>query len=100
MTTRYTAVFEFADKVSAPSVGKESKWLGGELCKVVFFDASEWHSIDHAPRSTRILVRCESGEIYAAHWVKNPATGHEAWCVSEAPDGTQHLCHPVEWREI
>ena len=62
--------------------------------------AFEWHDINCAPRNQRILVKSESGEIYAAHWVQNPMTGDEAWCVSEAEDGTQHLVRPVEWREI
>ena len=59
-----------------------------------------WHAIDYAPKDRRILVKSESGEVYAAHWVQDPMTGDEAFCVSEAPDGTQHLVRPVEWREI
>lgn len=60
----------------------------------------EWTAVDYAPHDRRILVKTESGEIYAAHWVQSPLTGNEAFCVSEAPDGTQHLVRPVEWREI
>lgn len=60
----------------------------------------EWHAIDYAPKDRRLLVRVESGEIYAAHWVTCPFTGDEAWLVSEAQDGTQHLVKPIEWREI
>jgi hypothetical protein len=60
----------------------------------------EWTAIDYAPHDRRILVKAESGEIYAAHWVQCPMTGDEAFCVSEAADGTQHLVRPVEWREI
>ena len=62
--------------------------------------ALEWHAIDYAPHNQRVLVKSESGEIYAAHWVQHPGTGDEAWCVSEAEDGTQHIIHPVEWRAI
>lgn len=60
----------------------------------------EWIAIDFAPQDRRILVKAESGEIYAAHWVQNPMTDDEAFCVSESADGTQHLVRPVEWREI
>ena len=59
-----------------------------------------WNAIDYAPHDRRLLVKSESGEIYVAHWVQNPFTGDEAWLVSEAPDGTQHLIKAVEWREI
>jgi hypothetical protein len=68
----------------------------------------EWEAVhgpvpaghDYAPHDRRILVKTESGEIYAAHWVQHPMTDDEAFCVSESSDGTQHLVLPVEWREI
>ncbi len=60
----------------------------------------QWASMGSAPKDRRILVKSPSGEIYLAHWVQDPFTGDEAYCISEAPDGTQHLIHPVAWREI
>lgn len=59
--------------------------------------APEWEPIDTAPKDDRVLVRCESGSVYAAHWVQNPMTGDEAWLVCALEDGTQMLVHPVEW---
>ena len=53
-----------------------------------------------APRDRRILVKSPAGELYVAHWVQHPGTGDEAYCISEGPDGMQHLIYPVEWREI
>ncbi len=71
-----------------------------EACEKQHALKLEWNDIGDAPKDRRLLVRTDSGEIYAAHWVQNPMTGDEAWCVSEAEDGTQHLVRPVEWREI
>lgn len=71
-----------------------------EACEQQHALLREWHAIDSAPVNRRILVRVESGEVYAAHWVACLSTGDIAWLVSEAPDGTQHLIHPTEWREI
>ena len=59
-----------------------------------------WNNMDTAPRDRRILVKSQAGELYIAHWVQNPDTGDEAYCVSEGPDGMQHLLHPVQWCEI
>lgn len=53
-----------------------------------------------APRRDRVLVRCDSGSVYAAHWVQNPMTGDEAWLVCALDDGTQMLVHPVEWMPL
>ena len=60
----------------------------------------QWAGMETAPRDRRILVKSPSGEMYVAHWVQEPFTGDEAYCISEAPDGTQHLIYPVEWREV
>ena len=60
----------------------------------------QWRSMDDAPKDKRILVKSPSGEVYVAHWVQNPASGDEAFCISEAPDGTQHLLYPIEWQEL
>ncbi|MEN5207987.1 Lar family restriction alleviation protein [Stenotrophomonas terrae] len=62
--------------------------------------APEWQPIDTAPKDDRVLVRCESGSVYAAHWVQNPMTGDEAWLVCALEDGTQMLVHPVEWMPL
>ncbi|MCG8275367.1 hypothetical protein [Stenotrophomonas sp. NLF4-10] len=62
--------------------------------------APEWLAIDYAPHAERVLVRCESGSVYAAHWVQNPVTGDEAWLVCETEDGAQMLVHPSEWMPI
>ena len=62
--------------------------------------APEWQPIDTAPKDSRVLVRCESGSVYAAHWVQNPMTGDEAWLVCALEDGTQMLVHPVEWMPL
>lgn len=64
------------------------------------YSIPQWSGMDTAPRDRRILVKSPSGEIYVAHWVQEPFSGDEAYCISEAPDGTQHLLYPVEWREI
>jgi len=56
-----------------------------------------WHHINMAPRNKRVIV-WTGQEKYIAHWVQHPATGDEAWCISQGPDGTQHLCHPTLWR--
>lgn len=54
-----------------------------------------------APRNARILIKSDpSGEVYAAHWVKNVETDDEAWLVSETADGSQHLCKAKAWRLI
>lgn len=62
--------------------------------------ALEWQSIATAPHNGRVLVRCDTGGIYAAHWVQNPVTGDEAWLVCALEDGTQMLVHPVEWMPL
>lgn len=59
-----------------------------------------WCPMNTAPRDRRILVKSPAGELYVAHWVQHPSTGDEAYCISEGPDGVQHLIYPVEWREI
>lgn len=59
-----------------------------------------WNGMETAPKDRRILVKSPAGELYTAHWVQNPWDGDEAYCISEAPDGTQHLVRPVQWREL
>lgn len=57
--------------------------------------------MSNAPRDARILIKSDpNGEVYAAHWVKNVETDDEAWLVSEAADGSQHLCKAKAWRLI
>ena len=56
-----------------------------------------WKHIASAPKDKRIIV-WTGQERYCAHWVKNPFTGDEAWCVSEDPDGMQHIVYPSHWR--
>lgn len=70
------------------------------LVAVALRAAPEWQPIDTAPKDDRVLVRCESGSVYAAHWVQNPMTGDEAWLVCALEDGTQMLVHPVEWMPL
>jgi hypothetical protein len=54
-----------------------------------------------APRNKRLLVKSAvNGEIYVAHWVKNIETDDESWLISEAADGSQHLCKAKAWRFI
>ncbi len=61
-------------------------------------DRAAWSTdMGAAPRGKRLIVESTAGEIYVAHWVKNPYTGGEAWLISEAQDGSQHLCKPVAW---
>lgn len=60
----------------------------------------QWHDMETAPRDRRILVKSPSGKIYVAHWVQHPETSDEAYCISEGPDGMQHLVYPVMWREL
>ena len=62
--------------------------------------APEWEPIDTAPKDDRVLVRCESGSVYAAHWVQNPMTSEEAWLVCALEDGTQMLVHPAKWMPL
>lgn len=62
--------------------------------------APEWLPIDTAPKDDRVLVRCESSSVYAAHWVQNPVTGDEAWLVCALEDGAQMLVHPAEWMPL
>lgn len=95
-------------KKGAPQLTKDRRVLQKAESEIVKLRAEnaalrgsmEWHAIDYAPKERRLLVRTESGEIYAAHFVACPFTGDEAWLVSEAQDGTQHLVKPIEWREI
>lgn len=92
---------QWYDRQPRVSLDRKSEHrLTWEACEKQHSDASAWHAIDYAPKGRRLLVRTESGEIYAAHWVACPITGDEAWLVSEAPDGTQHLVRAIEWREI
>jgi hypothetical protein len=54
-----------------------------------------------APRDKRLLIKSAvAGEVYAAHWVKSIETDDEAWLISEAADGSQHLCKARAWRFI
>ena len=58
-----------------------------------------WKHINSAPKDKRIIVW--TGFVaHVAHWVQNPFTGDEAYLVSEAEDGTHHLCHPTHWRGL
>lgn len=61
-----------------------------------------WRSdMSKAPRNARLLIKSDpSGEVFAAHWVKNIETDDEAWLISEAADGSQHVCKAKAWRLI
>lgn len=57
--------------------------------------------MSQAPHDARILIKSDpNGEVFAAHWVKHPETGDEAWLISAAADGSQHLCKAKAWRLI
>lgn len=58
-----------------------------------------WKHINCAPHDKRLIV-WTGDERYCATWVQHPITGDESWLVSEAPDGTQHLCQPTHWRGL
>lgn len=59
------------------------------------------YDMTKAPHDRRILIKSNpSGEVFAAHWVKHPETDDEAWLISEAPDGSQHLCKAKAWRRL
>ena len=79
---------------------KSEHRLTWDACEQQHHAARAWHAIDTAPKDRRLLLKAESGEIYAGHWVACPMTGDEAFLISEGPDGTQHLVRPIEWREI
>ncbi len=63
--------------------------------------ASWCSDMSKAPRNERILIKSDpNSEVFAAHWVKNIETDDEAWLISEAADGSQHLCKAKAWRLI
>ena len=76
----------------------------GSAVKPAPAQKSAWnHDMAQAPRDRRILVQADpTGEIYVAHWVMHPGTGHEAWCIAWGFDdeGTQVLCQAKAWAEI
>jgi hypothetical protein len=74
--------------------------IASALATTALREAPEWQPIDTAPKDDRVLVRCESGSVYAAHWVQNQMTGEEAWLVCALEDGTQMLVYPVEWMPL
>jgi hypothetical protein len=86
-----------AQMMEAP---RERLRLIGIALRAIADSLPTWRSMETAPRDRRILVKSQSGELYVAHWVQHPGTGDEAYCISEGPDGMQHLIHPIEWREI
>lgn len=57
----------------------------------------KWKLIGNAPHDKRILV-WTGQEIYAAHWVKHPVTGDEAFMVGECINNSyQLLTKPTHW---
>lgn len=56
-----------------------------------------WRTMDSAPRNQRVLILSPSGEIYAAHWVQHPATGHDAWMISQAGADQHLIAAPTHW---
>lgn len=82
-TSDAAGLAEYGDTVDRSDFTFE-QWgdhLLGELldaAKYLMAMRAVWRPIDTAPRRDRVLVRCESGSIYAAHWVQNPMTGDEA----------------------
>lgn len=61
---------------------------------------TQWKPIETAPKDKRILV-WTGVEIYAAHWVKSPITGDEAFLVCLLDDeGNQALVRPTHWAEL
>lgn len=63
--------------------------------------AQDWRPMDYAPKKERILIKAESGERYAAHWVKHPVTDHEAWMICGWGDGEQAMCDsPIGWMPL
>lgn len=66
----------------------------------VYEAAEEWLPIETAPKDARVLV-WTGQERYAAHWVKNPVTGDEAWLVAAWGDeGDQALVKPILWHPL
>lgn len=59
-----------------------------------------WQPIETAPKGRRILVKSDQGTIYAAEWVQNPWTSHEAFSVADLPNGERVICQGVKWHEI
>ena len=59
----------------------------------------KWQPINTAPKDKRILV-FTGQEIYAAHWVQNIETEHEAWMIGEMENGDQAVVNAVSWCEI
>ncbi len=54
-----------------------------------------------APRDRRILVQADpSGKVYAAKWVENVFTGHQAWLIAQLNEEDQLICQAKAWAEI
>lgn len=89
------------EAAAALAAGNDT-WMTAQLSAITaaLRAAPEWQPINAAPKDDRVLVRCESRSVYAAHWVQNPVTGDEAWLVCALEDGTQMLVHPVEWMPL
>jgi hypothetical protein len=47
-----------------------------------------WKKMSKAPKDKRILIKTDSGEIYAADFAINPETSAEAYKVADLPDGS------------
>lgn len=63
--------------------------------------SSLWQAMDTAPKDERVLIKTESGERYAAHWVKHAVSDKEAWLICEWGDGEQAMCEsPSAWMPL
>ena len=76
------------------------EWLKLSSPQTGAAEGMPWQPISSAPKDRRILVQTDQ-EIYAAHWVKHPATDDEAWLVARLDDeGNQALVRPHSWTEL
>lgn len=56
---------------------------------------------DNTPKDRRILVKTDIGTVYAAYWVQDIYTGHEAWLIACLPDGSNALIESaISWCDI
>lgn len=68
-------------------------------------DKNGWINAKQCPPQTnfRIMLSTGTGAQYIGHWVKNPETEHEAFCIADLGEGEMAIVaadHITHWRPL